>query len=69
VGIGIQKTNAGIGSPASFISVLYRAKKCRIAPLYSGTGRVPTSLDYFNPVPDCPDAGQSGIPAVHFLKG
>jgi hypothetical protein len=66
VGIGIYKTNAGIGIPASVISVRYRTKKCRIAQLYSGTGRVPTSLDYFSPVPDCPDAGQSGIPAVRF---
>jgi hypothetical protein len=27
VGIGIQKTNAGIGIPASVISVRYRIKK------------------------------------------
>jgi hypothetical protein len=27
VGIGIQKTNAGIGIPASVISVRYRTKK------------------------------------------
>jgi hypothetical protein len=38
VGIGILKTNAGIGIPASVISVQYRTKKCRTAPLYSGTG-------------------------------
>jgi hypothetical protein len=67
VGIGIKKTNVGIGIPASLISVRYRTKKCRIAPLYSGTGRVPTSLDYFSPVPDCLDAGQFGIPAVRFF--
>jgi hypothetical protein len=53
---------------ASFISVRYRTKKYRIAPLYFGTGRVPISLDYFSPVPDYLDAGQSGIPAVRFFN-
>jgi hypothetical protein len=67
VGIAIEKTNAGIGIPASVISVRYRAKKCRTAQLYSGTGLFPASLDFFSPVPDCPDAGQSGIPAVIFI--
>jgi hypothetical protein len=52
VGIGIQKTNAGIGIPASVISVWYRTKKCRTVQLYSGTGLFPASLVFFNPVPD-----------------
>jgi hypothetical protein len=52
VGIGIQKTNAGIGIPASVIAVRYRAKKCRTVQLYSGTGLFPASLVFFNPVPD-----------------
>jgi hypothetical protein len=39
VGISIQKTNAGIGIPASVISVLFRIKK------NAGLGR-------FTPVPD-----------------
>jgi hypothetical protein len=64
VGIGIQKTNAGIGIPAPVISVRYRTKKCRTAQFYSGTGLFPTSLVFISPVPDNPDAGQSGIPAL-----
>jgi hypothetical protein len=68
VGIGIQKTNAGIGIPASVISIRYRNKKCRTASLYSGTGPVPASIVLFSPVPDWPDTGQSGIPAVIIKK-
>jgi hypothetical protein len=69
VGIGILKTNAGIGIPASVISV-----RCRTASLYSGTGTAPASFIFFSPVPDCLDAGLSGIPVVKildvsFLKG
>jgi hypothetical protein len=64
VGIGIQITNAGIGIPASVISVRYRAEKCRTALLYSGTGLVPASLVFSSPVPDCLDTGLSGIPVV-----
>jgi hypothetical protein len=64
VGIGIHKTNAGIGIPASVISVRYRTKKCRTALLYSGTGQGPASLVFSSPVPDHPDVGQSGIPVV-----
>jgi hypothetical protein len=52
VGIGIQKTNAGIGIPASVISVRYRTKKCQTEAFYSGTGPVTTSLVFFSPVPD-----------------
>jgi hypothetical protein len=33
--------------------------------LYSGTGLFPVSVIFFSPVPDYPDAGQSGIPALH----
>jgi hypothetical protein len=44
VGIGIQKTNAGIGIPASVISVRYRTKICRTAQFFSGTGLFPVSL-------------------------
>jgi hypothetical protein len=44
VGIGIQKTNAGIGIPASIIPVRYRRKKCRTASLYYGTGLLTASL-------------------------
>jgi hypothetical protein len=51
VGIGIQKTNAGIDIPASVISVLYRTKKCRAEAFYSGTGLVATSLVFFSPAP------------------
>jgi hypothetical protein len=64
VGIGIQKTNAGIGIPASSSSVRYRTRKCRTASFYSGTGPAPKSLVFFSPVPDCLDAAQSSIPAV-----
>jgi hypothetical protein len=39
-------------------------KKCRTASFYSGTGSVSASLVFFSPVPDCLDAGQSGIPVV-----
>jgi hypothetical protein len=39
VGIGIQKTNADIGIPASVISVRYRTKKN-------------AGLNLFTPVPD-----------------
>jgi hypothetical protein len=68
VGIGIQKTNAGIGIPASVISVRYRTG-CDIVSLFqSVTGLVATSLVYFSPVPDWPDADQSGIPAVSDCK-
>jgi hypothetical protein len=52
VGIGIQKTNAGIGIPASAISVRYRTKKCRTVAFYSGTGPAPALLFFFSPVPD-----------------
>jgi hypothetical protein len=52
VGIGIQKTNAGIGIPASAVSFRYRMKKCRTALLYSGTGPVPALLALFSPVLD-----------------
>jgi hypothetical protein len=50
VGISIQKINAGIGIPASAISVQYRTKKCWTALLYTGTGFSPASLVYFSPV-------------------
>jgi hypothetical protein len=62
VGIGILKTNAGIGIPASVIPVRYRTKKCRTASFYSGTGPFTSSLISFSPVPDWQDAGKSGIP-------
>jgi hypothetical protein len=52
VGIGIQKPNAGIGIPASDISVQYRRKKCRTAWLYSGTELVAASLVFSSSVPD-----------------
>jgi hypothetical protein len=68
VGIGIQKTNAGIGIPALIISVRYLAKKCRTTSHYSGTGPVAISLVFFSPVPDLPDAEQSGIPALSERK-
>jgi hypothetical protein len=64
VGIGIQKTNAGICIPASPISLRYRTKKCRTVAFYSGTEPDASSLVFFSPVPDLQDAGQSGIPAV-----
>jgi hypothetical protein len=64
VGIGIHKTNATIGIPASVISVRYRSKKCRTASFYSGTGSVPASLVFLSPVPDWLDAGHFGIPVV-----
>jgi hypothetical protein len=68
MGIGIQKTIAGIGIPASVISVRYRTKKCRTEAFYSGTGLVATSLVFFSPLPDWPDADHSGIPAVSDRK-
>jgi hypothetical protein len=52
VGIGIQKTNAVIGIPASAISVRYWTKKYRTAAFYSGTEPAPASLVFFSPVPD-----------------
>jgi hypothetical protein len=38
-------------------------KKCRTALAWSGTRLVPASFFFFILVPDCSDAGQSGIPA------
>jgi hypothetical protein len=67
VGIGIQKTNAGIGIPASVVLVRYRTKKCRTEGLYSGTGLLSASLIFFSPVPDRMDAGLSGIPALGWV--
>jgi hypothetical protein len=64
VGIGIQKTNAGIGIPASVISARSRTRKMLTAQITSGTGLFPVSLIFLSPVPDYPDAGQSGIPAL-----
>jgi hypothetical protein len=44
LGIGVEKINAGIGIPASIVSVLYSTKKkCQTVPLLSGTGLVPAS--------------------------
>jgi hypothetical protein len=68
VGIGIQKTNAGIGIPASIISVRYRTKKCRTAVIYSGTVLASASLVFSSPVPDWSDAGWSGIPVVKIAE-
>jgi hypothetical protein len=39
-------------------------KKCRTAQLNFGTGLFPVSLIFLSPVPDYPDAGHSGIPAL-----
>jgi hypothetical protein len=64
VGIGILKTNASIGIPASVISVRYRSKKCRTASFYSSSGSVPASLVFLSPLPDRLDARQSSIPVV-----
>jgi hypothetical protein len=52
VGVGIQKTNGGIGIPAFVISIRYRTKKCRTVMFLSGTGPVPASSFCFGPVPD-----------------
>jgi hypothetical protein len=43
-------------------------KNAELKRFYSGTGLVATSLVFFSPVPDWPDADQSGIPAVSDCK-
>jgi hypothetical protein len=68
VSIGIQKPNTGICIPASVISVRYRTKKCRTTPFYSGVGLTPALVVLFSPVPDLPDAGQSGIPTLGWIR-
>ncbi len=52
--LDIEESNAGIGIPASMISIRYRdkKKKCRAASAKSGTGPVTASLHFFIPVPD-----------------
>jgi hypothetical protein len=59
VGMVIPKTNAGFGIPASGILLGY------LTVCYdSVTGPIPASLNIFSPVPDCTDAGRSGIQEV-----
>jgi hypothetical protein len=70
VGIGILKTNAGIGIPASVIPVRYRMKKCRTAAFYSGTGPFTASLVFeYVRVSYCPASAVDEMTNNSLLSG
>jgi hypothetical protein len=71
VGIGIQKTNAGIGIPASVISVRYRAKKmpdCAALIRYRKSSDIVRLFQSGTGLSGCWTIRHSGSPFFNFEK-